>query len=334
MCRSVPVAVSVRAKWPGAEIDWLVQDSFAAAVEAHPAVSRVVRFPRSEVRVGDWWMGRARRRLWSFLGSLRERRYDLVLDCQGLGRSGVFAWWTGAGRRVGFSSARELGWLGYTERHDAAASMHTVDRMLRLIELAGIEPVRDMRLYTTEESRGRAAELAGEGGFIVVAPTSRWAGKRWPAERFVEVMEGLRREAPGVRAVIVGAEHEREQIGVLLERSAAWGGWAIDAVGRTPVGVLMALIERSRLVIANDSAALHMAVGFDRALIGLFGPTNVSLVGPYGRERDVIQEMHPGERNRHKNEAWGRAAMEAISSRRVLEAALERLAEPGGSFKR
>jgi ADP-heptose:LPS heptosyltransferase len=55
----------------------------------------------------------------------------------------------------------------------------------------------------------------------------------------------------------------------------------IDLVGKTTVGQLMALVQGASLVIANDSAALHMAVGFDRPSVGLFGPTRLELVGPY-----------------------------------------------------
>lgn len=80
-------------------------------------------------------------------------------------------------------------------------------------------------------------------------------------------------------------------------------------------------------MLANDSAALHMGVGFDRPIVGLFGPTRVDLVGPYRRERDVIQARRPapGQGNLHKDAAAGRTMMEAIGVEDVFRACAERL---------
>jgi ADP-heptose:LPS heptosyltransferase len=80
------------------------------------------------------------------------------------------------------------------------------------------------------------------------------------------------------------------------------------------------VIEGSSLVVANDSAALHMAVGFDRPLVALFGPTRVELVGPFRREADVLQHATAGDRFEHKELAGGRAMMERISVDEVLGA--------------
>lgn len=323
VCRSVPVAVSLRRAWPDATIDWLVQDAFAPAIEGHPALTRTVLFPRRRFgsrlrrgRVGEFW---------SWLGELRRARYDLVLDCQGLLRSGVFAWCTRAPRRVGFADARELGWLGTNTRVRLPANMHTVDRMLELVRAVGVEPVRDMRLYTDAAARQRVdgdPALAGRR-FVLVAPTSRWPGKRWPADRFATAARQLLgRGADAI--VLVGAPCEREQAGPLLDL-ASREPRVIDRIGRTSIADLMALVEASALVIANDSAPLHMGVGFDRPIVALFGPTRTDRVGPYQQDSDVIQHVNAGEELDHKNEAAGRAMMERISVEEVVGASVARL---------
>ena len=86
----------------------------------------------------------------------------------------------------------------------------------------------------------------------------------------------------------------------------------------------MAIIEGAQLVIANDSAALHMAVGFDRPLIALYGPTRVGRVGPYSRQADVIQHVTPDDRIDHKDAA-NVALMERITTGEVIERIDERL---------
>lgn len=86
----------------------------------------------------------------------------------------------------------------------------------------------------------------------------------------------------------------------------------------------MNVIEHAALVVANDSAALHIAVGFGRPIVALFGPTRVERVGPYRREGDVLQVRRPGDTFDHKVEA-SRAMMERISVEDVVAACEERL---------
>jgi ADP-heptose:LPS heptosyltransferase len=314
------VLASLRAAYPGAAIDWLVQDSFRDAVAAHPALSAAIPFPRREFAA--WWRPGVLGAFRDWLGSLAKGSYDLVLDCQGLARSGLFAWSTRAPRRIGYADARELGWLGVTERVRVPATFHSVDRMLALVEAAGIEAVRDMRLYAPPADREAVAhESLGSIRYALLAPTSRWPGKQWSADRFAGLARELLARGGFEAVVLVGARNEREQIAPLL-RLAEGDRRVIDLVGETSIGRLMAIVERAALVVANDSAALHMAVGFDRPLIALYGPTRVDLVGPYGHADRVVQHVRPGDVMDHKNAAAGRAMMDRIALEEVVARAM------------
>jgi heptosyltransferase-3 len=216
-----------------------------------------------------------------------------------------------------------MGWLGYNERVRVSADVrHSVDRMLALLEGAGIEAVHDTRLYTSEDDRGCAQTLVGTERYAVVAPTSRWAGKRWAEDRFIDLVRALLKELE--RVVIVASPSEREQCPALFAL-AERDNRIVDLVGKTSIGELMAVIERASLVVANDSAPLHMAVGFDRPLVALFGPTRIDEVGPYRRDADVLQAQEPPAHVSHKHEDAGRALMDLISTESVIEACLSRL---------
>lgn len=330
VCRSVCVLASLHAAYPDARIDWLVQDSFAPAVASHPMLGRVIPFPRRKVAIGRLGGREARAHLRALLRSLAHpdvegQRYDMVFDCQGLGRSGFFAWWTGAPERIGYANARELGWLGVNRRYGVSAQMHSVDRMLTLLERSGVAPVPDMRLYTSNEDRGGLHERLKDSTYVLVAPTSRWPAKRWPAERFAALIRVLLDRGGVERVAVVAGPDEREQCAPILEL-ASREARVVDLIGKTSVGGLMAAVERSCLVVGNDSAPLHMAVGFDRPLVALFGPTSIELVGPYQRDADVLQAYEPAPGVTHKDEARGRVMMEALSLDRVAQACEERLA--------
>ncbi len=294
VARSVPVLASLRAAYPAARIDWLVRDSFAPIIAAHPGLSNVVPFPRKElskwIRTFRW--GKVR----EYFGSLRVPKYDLVFDCQGLARSALLARATGAKMRVGLRDARELGWLPLTHRVKTPRVIHTVDKMLALLEAVQIPVLKTAdasRLYTSAADRAwLATESFAKHRYVVIAPTSAWLAKEWPAERFAEVAKHV--ASRGVAVLVVGGPSERGRIGPLIELSRR-NPMVIDRVGLTTVGQLMAVIEGSIGVLSNDSASLHIGVGFFRPVVALFGPTDMRLAAPYGRTAVVLQHVKDGD---------------------------------------
>ncbi|MCC6579675.1 MAG: glycosyltransferase family 9 protein [Phycisphaeraceae bacterium] len=282
VCRTVPALVTLRQAMPNARIDWLVHDQFADAVRHHPALDGVAPFPRQ--RFARWATNPAvARDLLRWLVDLRHRRYDLVIDLQGLLRSGLFTWASGARRRLGFANARELAWLGYTDRHRVDAKIHTVDRMLRLLECAGWPAVRDMRLHLGEADRQWLAGLELPA-YVCLAPTAQWRCKCWPGERYAALAQRMLREGMAKRVVLLAAPHEMADVERIAE---AIGAEAL--LPRTTVGRMLALIAGAKLVIGNDSAAVHAAVGFNKPLVSIFGPTLPGEVGPYQRDDTVVQ---------------------------------------------
>lgn len=312
VCRSVPLAAAIRKHRPGAEIHWLVNAPYAPVIEAHPAIDQVIPFDRKA-------LGKQSSRLnlvpiLGFLRSLRSQRYCIVIDAQGLARSGLFAFATGARLRTGHADARELGWLGLNKRITPTPGEHTVDRMMSLLAPLGInEPEPDMHLYAREADKvWRDSQPELREPFIVFAPTSLWPAKRWPIERFTELARLLLHQ--GHRIVVVGAPGEERQCAPLL-LLASEGLPVIDLVGKTSVGQMLAVIEKARLVLANDSAALHMAVGFNRPIVGLFGPTRTEIVGPYRKPDAVIQHVSSTDHLDYKDDS----SVELIGRIRVDE---------------
>ncbi len=330
VCRTVPVLASLRAAFPNAQIDWMVQDSFADAVACHPALSNVISFPRKGF--SDWWRNiHTLTALRAWLRDLKAQRYDVVYDCQGLFRSAFFALMSGAPRRIGFADARELGFLGCNVRRRVDPALHTVERMLALLPPEGVTPQRDMRLYTAQshetwwQTHTHALGWDSAAPYVILAPTSRWPSKRWPQSRFIELI-GLLQQRNLTRIAVVGSPGEASQCADLIRLCD--GAHVINLIGATSVGQLMTVVRNSRLVIANDSAVLHMAVGFSRPYVGLYGPTDVARVGPYvppppqrAAPGIVLQHVEPNESLHHKNPqlADGRI-MARISAQEVIGA--------------
>ncbi len=340
VCRTVPVLASLRRAWPEAHIAWVVQDDFTAAIEAHPSLNEVIAFPRN--RFGKWWKSPSRAvevRRW-FAG-LRRRRFDIAIDCQGLSRSGLIVRASRAPVRIGLRSAREFAWLCYNRRvpeGDGPLPTHTVERMLALLEPLGVPAVRDMRLYAPPHTMNWWKERQRQLGMIdgkpyaVLAPGSRWISKRWPIDRFAELIEPLLHRG-FERVILIGSNSERAQVKPLLERFGMPDSGAcetsddpqrpiVDLVGCTDIAQTMAVIAGAGMVVANDSAPLHMAVGFDRPCIALFGPTDPAAVGPYARAECVVRayQPRPDSEVSFKDDKLGDSLMRLISTAAALQA--------------
>ncbi len=153
---ALPVARALRAALPDAHISWLVATNFANLLQCETSINEIIKFDRK--RYGRF--GRSLSASGAFLGFLNElrwRRFDTVLDLQGLFRSGLFTFATGAKRRVGFRNARELAGMFYNARVDVPDDeIHAVERNLLFLKALGIETNR------VESQSGK--QLSAEAG--------------------------------------------------------------------------------------------------------------------------------------------------------------------------
>ena len=292
VARTVPCLASLRRAYPEAQIDWLVGSAFVDAVRAHPALSGVVPFDR-----------KAKASVWPLLRRLRRTKYDLVCDLQGLARSGLFAWATRAPIRVGYANARELGWLGVNHRHTIDPTLHAAERMLALLETHGLPRVKDFTLHVPDESQGYTTHLINEhnakavyahppqgrhdsldDNYVAVAPTAQWGCKCWPVERYAELIRRLLGDEPGdgpfTWAAVLSAPAETGRIAEAMADVLPNELFGRICFTSTTVGQMMDVIGNARLLIGNDSAPLHLAVGLETPTVSLFGPTDPALVGP------------------------------------------------------
>ncbi len=276
----LPVLNLVRTRYPDAHISWLVTPACAGLLERHPQLDEVIRFERRELGKGYKSL-RALLALFKFARELRAKQFDLVIDLQGLFRSGWLSWQTRAPYRLGFSSAREGGWIFYTHRVPTGTKeQHAIERYLTLAQAAGCErePV-EYHFAVDDEDRARVAAMVPHDRYAVLLPGANWETKRWPAERFAALAPVLS-ERFGVTPVIAGGP-DAAPLAALLPN-------AVNLVGKTNLRELVALIERADLVIANDSGPMHIAAALNRPLVTPFGPTNPVRTGPHRRMKSVV----------------------------------------------
>jgi len=318
------VLAALRRAWPGATIDWIVQDSFADAVRAHPALDGVIPFPRGRWR--RWWRSASLiREVSGWCRSMRLGAYDLVLDCQGLARSAVASWSTRAPVRAVRADARELAWLGGTMRVRVPAGADALGEMLALVAALGVAAEPDPALHAPPEDvrwwRASRERLGLHARFAAIAPTSRWPGKRWDPARWAELARRL--QSRGLVVAAIGAPGEETQVSAALDGVPG----AVNLCGSLSIGRMMAMLADASLAVAQDSAAIHIAAGMGCPYVGIFGPTDPERTGPWRGAQWCLWGGRGESLGAHayRDEAHGRALMDRVAVDAVMERCEARL---------
>jgi lipopolysaccharide heptosyltransferase II len=276
---SLPVLSALRTRFPAARITWVVNTAYEPLIRNHPDLTDTLAFDRGVFRKGVWDSARYAA---GFAAELRRRQFDLVIDLQGLFRTGLMCLATGSPRRIGFANAREGSRHTYTHtiRVPDANRIHAVDRYRRVAEAlgAGDIPVRFHIPIDPVETAAVRAEL-GElpRPWVAAAVGAKWLTKRWPTSHFAE---SLRRAhaAFGGTALLVGtgddAAMSREVMNGLI-------GPARDFTGRTSLPRLAALLAECDVMLANDTGPLHLAAALGVPCVAPYTCTRVRLHGPY-----------------------------------------------------
>jgi lipopolysaccharide heptosyltransferase I len=284
---ALPVLTALRRRFPEAHITWVVNRSYEPLLRGHPDLDATLAFDRSGSRAGLI----AKLQTYShFSRLLRQQRFDLVVDLQGLLRSGLMALATGAARRVGLSCAREgAAWL-YTDLVPVGNpdAMHAVDRCWRVAEAFGVGDVpRTFRVPLADAERQWAAQrLAGlPRPWLIVGVGARWMTKRWPAEHFAAL---LQRSADcfGGSAIFIGSRDEADLARATAERLTQP---VLNLAGQTTLPQLAAVLGQADVMIANDTGPLHLAVALGRPVVAPYTCTSIVENGPFGYTSGAVE---------------------------------------------
>jgi lipopolysaccharide heptosyltransferase I len=283
---SLPVLTALRRRFRRAHISWVVNRAYEPLLRGHPDLDTTLPFDRGALRGG--WLAAART-FAGFFRTLRAGRFDLAIDLQGLFRSGLIAWASGAQRRVALGSAREGARFFCTDTVVLPrADMHAVDRYWCVAEALGAGEVeKEFHVPIVATAAAWAAEVLRElpRPWMVLGPGSRWLTKRWPPEHFA-ALAGQARAEFGGSVVLVGGPDE---VGLSAAVRARLHGPSLDLTGRTALPQLTALLARADVMLANDTGPMHLAVALGRPVVAPYTCTKVAWTGPYGMTSRAVE---------------------------------------------
>lgn len=344
---TIPVLVKLRARYPRAQIDWLITPENAEIVRCHPALSNVVLFARRDFsKRGRRW--RAILDFLDLLKQIRRAKYDLVIDMHGQVRSAFFSLISGSRVRIGFDrpikrtltisaehdlknvpghgwrGAREGSWVAYTHRIPIPTlDVHAIDRYLWVGELLRFDDnAPDLTIHLSSETVRNVERLLKEKGvsasqpLIVLVPGTIWETKHWTIEGFAGVARHFLRD--GFAVALAGTKRDQPR----CRQIAAASPGACDLSGKTTPADLAALIRRAEVAVTNDSGSMHLAASLGKPMVSVFGPTNPVQIGPYERPESVVRvdlPCSPCNYRRLSQCPFGHACMKQVTSTMVVE---------------
>jgi lipopolysaccharide heptosyltransferase I len=293
---TLPAVAALKQSLPEAEIAWAVEKRHADMLEGNPFLQRVIPLDTFGWRA-HWSTFGTLREVISGLGSVRSFRANLAIDFQGLVKSAALGRLSGSPRRMGFggqwlreSPARVL----YSEGVEARGRRHVVEENLALAERAGAQPVArghwQFPLPVSPDVERRIDQRLSRLGierFLVVNPGGGWMSKRWPPQRYAQLVGELDREERTV--LMTGSPAEEPAIRDILERAKARRA----AYFASTVAEYIALVRRASLFVGGDTGPLHLAAAVGTPLVAIYGPTNPERNGPFAPSDIAIWNQKP-----------------------------------------
>lgn len=285
-----PAITDLKAARPDVTVDWLVEEGFAPFVRLHAGVDVVhtLAFRRLRKPASRW--PRLAGETWRLRQALRGRRYDLVVDLQGLIKSALPARLAGPVTGYDAASAREPAATRlYARRHPVPRDMHAVERTRALLAAAVGYPVPggEGRFGIIADGPPDPA-LGLPPRYAMVMHAASWPTKLWPEDHWRALLPAL---ATGGRGVVFpwGNDGERAR----AERLAAGLTGAV-VLPRVLAGAELArVLGAAEFAVGLDSGLMHLSAALGVPGVWLYGPTDPGLTGPYGPGQVVVRSTWP-----------------------------------------
>ena len=277
---NLPVVSDLLEQFPGARIDWVVEESFAAIPRMHGGVGHVIpvalrRWRRSLLQAGTLAECRA------FLQRLREREYDAVVDTQGLLKSALVTC-AARGPRYGldWQSSREPLRLFYDRTFRVPWGQHAVVRNRSLAAQALGHTLPALTNYGITAPQRTLTWLPAARYAVLLHATSADT-KLWPEDYWTSLHKYL--FLNNIISVLPwGNAAERTR----SERLAAAMANAVvpPALGLEDIAALLA---RAQVVVGVDTGLTHLAAALDVPTVGIYCATDPAATGVHACPRAV-----------------------------------------------
>ncbi|HBC47001.1 MAG TPA: lipopolysaccharide heptosyltransferase II [candidate division Zixibacteria bacterium] len=273
---SLPLYEALKDLYPNSRLAAVVRPESVCLLKSNPFINEIIPFDKYGADSGPAGLFRIASKL---------KGYDQAVIVQRHLRSALLPILARIPRRIGHNNSRAH--LLYTAKIPYRDNVHEVQRCLDLVGVNNDGKKYSPKIYLDEKSITEADRLLSESGltsaFIVVAPGSVWATKRYV--HFPKLID-LLHEKFNIPIVMLGGQ---DDLPLSIEISKACAHQPINLTGKTDLLLSAAIISKARLAITNDSAPSHIAAAVGTPVVAIFGPTVPSFgFAPYSQKSAVV----------------------------------------------
>lgn len=286
---TVPVLKPLKERFPDARISFLTSRRAGEILENNPYLDEIITYDPF------WFYPSHRKDYLEFIGRLRKKSFDLVIEARADIREILFLVWP---IKAKFKVSYDVGGGGYllTNIVPYKGLSHKVEYHLDIARYLGCKiDGMEWGIYLSEEEDKRAAGLLLEEGvdfnrpIVAIHPGARKELKCWSTEGFAQVADILI-ERYGVSLIMTGSADEapiaREVRGTMKNK-------CVDLTGKTTLREMAGVITKCSLFICNDSSPMHIAAALNIPTVAIFGPSKSIETAPYGNQHIVVEKDFP-----------------------------------------
>jgi len=316
---AIPAAAALRARYPRARIDWLVDPRYSSVLQLVEGLDAAIPLdPRAGVRT-----------LLRTIARVRRTKYDAAVDLQGLLKSAVLTRAAGARRVIGLPREhlrKPLSRIFYGDTPDPGRDPHVIRKNLMLMQALGVEDLRITFPLTIPRTVTADTMVTrfGPAGFVLINPGAAWPNKRWPPQRF-GALAGEIHDRLGVRTLVLWGPGEEEIASIVVSASRG----SAELAPRTSIVDLFAIASCARLLISGDTGPLHIAAAVGTPVVALFGPTFTERNGPWSTADIAISRASQCSCHYERKCRFPQPCIEGISVDEVIAATERRVAARG-----
>ena len=299
----LPALRLLRSHFPNSKITWLVEDRAREILTDHPDIDKVIVYPRKKWQSGILKVSKSFNVIsesLSFYKRLRRNHYDLVIDFQGNLKSAVMNMITGSGNRLGFGKGycKEFNYLS-TQHHayPLGKKIHRIEKNLSLLKELNIETsFLRPELPVTKDDEEYISNFISKNAdpslpIIIIHPgTSKFGSfKQWSSQSYT-LLADMILEKYEANIIFTWGPGE---IDIVKETIKRMKHNALPACETKSIKQLTELIKRASLFIGGDTGPLHIASIMEIPVVGIYGPKDPAIYGPYDGKAIVIKKDVP-----------------------------------------
>ena len=291
--QAFPTLAYLRQKFPDAKIDWVVEKSASALIQAHPDVREILVLNTKTWRK-NLFSKTTRHEIRSFCKNLRCKKYDLLLDLQGNSKSGLVTLLAKAKQKVGFSSRavpEKPNILATTHRYTPPKNLPAREQALFLAQ----RHLNDfsfrgapLKLKLTSDEEHKLRTLVTEAPTLMVCPGSKWKNKQLDEATLKALLQKIdARFSPNFLFIWSSPEEKT------LADSLAAQFPKSQSLGDLSLPLIQNLMSRTDGILAVDSALLHLSATTQTPTFSIFGPSSSTFYKPPGEGHTALQGSCP-----------------------------------------